>query len=166
MSKQEARPHAKALVTEAPDPDIPDVGAAVAAARPKVKQLLAEYQDDPDGDAGAIVEALMLNQLSGEPARAAEALRFHQVQDLYHALEVDSGRSATRLKRRNRHLKGELDKKDLAHAYVRHYLEQVKTAARSGREPTQAEIIEKISTAIGLRGPLVPRVETGRSRTP
>jgi len=39
------------------------------------------------------------------------------------------------------------------------YLEQVGAAALKGKEPTPEEIIKKISAAIGVSGPLIPRVE-------
>jgi hypothetical protein len=157
MSKQpnKAR-HAK---TPGAAPPEPDYAAALAAARPKVKELLAEYRADPTGDAGAIVETLMLHQVAGEPGREAELQDLQPERERHHALKNDSGRSAT-LARQNRQLRSQLVKQNNAQSYVRQYLEEVKTAARSGREPTQAEIIEKISAAIGLRGPLIPRVET------
>jgi len=159
MSKQpnEARHGAKAPAAARP---VPDYGAAVAAARPKVKELLAEYQADPTGDAAAIVETLVLSQVAGESAREAEVLHSHQERDLHHTLVNGAGRNATRLSRQNGRLKRDLARKNIAQAFVRKYLEQVGTAALQGREPTTQEIIEKISTAIGLRGPLIPRVET------
>ncbi len=130
----------------APDPDY---AAALAAARPKVKELLAEYRDDPNGDAGAIVETLMLNQVAGEPAREADMLVLHHERDLYHTLKHDSGRSATRLARQNRRLKGELAKRIDAQDHVRQYLEAVVTGAAAGKGPSPEEMIEKISTAMG-----------------
>jgi len=157
MSKHQTRHNAKTPAAAPPDPDY---GAALAAARPKVKELLAEYRADPTGDAGAIVETLMLNQVAGEPAREAEIQHLQQERDRHHALENHSRRAVT-LARQNRQLKSQLVKQHIAQAYVRQYLEEVKAAARSGKEPSQTEIIEKISTAIGLRGPLIPRVETG-----
>jgi hypothetical protein len=159
MSKHEARHDAKAAAAAAP-PD-PDYAPAVAAARPKVRELLAEYRDDPTGDAGAIVEALMLNQVAGEPAREAEVLHFHQERDRHRALENNSGRTATRLARRNRQLQRQLVKQDVAQAYVRQYLEEVRAGVVKGKDPSSEEIIKKISTAMGISGPLIPRVETG-----
>jgi hypothetical protein len=158
MSKQanQARHDAEALAAAPPDPDY---GAVLATARPKVKELLEEYRADPTGDAGAILESLVLSQVAGESAREAEVVGFQQVRDLYHTLENDSGRSATRLARQNRRLKMELAKGKTAHTNVRQYLEAVKADVRKGKEPNLEEIIEKISTAIGLRGPLIPRVE-------
>src|SRR5271165_5882084 len=141
----------------APDPDY---AAALAAARPKVKELLAEYRDDPNGDAGAIVETLMLNQVAGEPAREAEVLVLHHERDLYDTLKHDSGRSATRLARQNRRLKSQLAKSNDAQSHVRQYLEAVAAGGKS-RMPSREEIIEKISEAMGISGPLIPRVETG-----
>jgi len=160
MSKQpnEARHRGKA---RAAAPTDPDHGAALAAARPKVKELLQEYRDDPTGDAGAIVETLLLNQVAGEPAREAEMLSWHQEQNLSHTLKHDSGRAATRLARQNRRLKGELAKRIDAQTHVRQYLEAVVAGVAKGKEPSPNEIIEKVSAAIGLRGPLIPRVETG-----
>src|SRR5271157_2280616 len=151
MSKQanQARHDNKAPTAAPPDPDY---AAAVAAARPKVKELLAEYRDDPKSDAGAIVEALVLNQLAGEPAREAEVLVLHH--------EHDSGRSATRLARQNRRLKSQLAKSNDAQSHVRQYLEAVAAGGKS-RMPSREEIIEKISEAMGISGPLIPRVETG-----
>jgi len=137
----------------------PDCGAAVAAARPKVKELLAEYQADPTGDAAAIVEILMLNQLAGEPGREAEAIQ--QERGRRGTLEGDSGQSSTQLARQNRRLKRDLAKSQAVEATIRQYLEDARAAAPARKEPSQAEIIEKISAAIGLRGPLIERVETG-----
>jgi hypothetical protein len=37
----------------------------------------------------------------------------------------------------------------------------VAAAVAKGKEPSPEEIIEKISAAIGLTGPLIPRVKTG-----
>jgi C4-dicarboxylate-specific signal transduction histidine kinase len=148
---------AKAPVAAAPTPDY---GAAIVAARPKVKELLAEYRADPTGDAGTIVEALLLSQVAGAPARENEILAFQQERNLYRTLEHDSGRSATRLARQNRRLKSELAKRDDAQTHVREYLQAVARAGK-GREPTPEEIIEKVSAAIGIRGPVIPRVETG-----
>jgi len=160
MSKQpnEARHGAKARAAVPPDPDY---AGALAAARPKVKELLAEYRDDPTGDAGAIVETLMLNQVAGEPAREAEMVSLHQERDLSHTLRHDSGRAATRLARQNRRLKSELAKRIDSQTHVRQYLEAVVAGVAKGKEPSRDEIIEKISEAIGLRGPCIPRVETG-----
>ncbi len=159
MSKQanQARHDNKAPAAAPPDPDY---AAAVAAARPKVKELLAEYRDDPSGDAGAIVEALVLNQVAGEPAREAEMLHFQQERGLSHTLKHDSGRVANRLARQNRRLKSDLAKSIDAQSHVRQYLEAV-AAGGKGKMPSTEEIIEKISEAIGIRGPLIPRVETG-----
>ena len=158
MSKHpnEARHGAKAPVAAPPDPDY---GAAVAAARPKVKELLAEYRADPTGDAATIVEALVLNQVAGAPAREAEVLHSQHDRDLHYDLVSHAGRSATRLTRQNVRLKRDLARKNIAHSYVHKYLEEVGAAVLQGKEPTTQEIIEKISTAIGLRGPLIPRVE-------
>ena len=142
-------------------PPDPDYGAAVAAARPKVKELLAEYRADPTGDAGAIVETLVLSQVASAPAREAEVLPSPQEQDLHHTLVNRAGRIATRLTRQNSRLKKDLATKNLAHSYVRQYLEEVSAAALKGKEPSMQEMIEKISTAIGIRGPLIPRIETG-----
>ncbi|MGO9270238.1 MAG: hypothetical protein ACLQOO_08300 [Terriglobia bacterium] len=138
----------------------PDYGAAVAAARPKVRELLAEYQADPTGDAGSIVEILVLNQLAGEPGREAEVL-LHQERGRRGTLGSDTGQTSTQLARQNRRLKRDLAKSQAVEANVRQYLEKLAAAGPAGREPTQAEIIEKISAAIGLRGPLIERVETG-----
>ncbi|HMD96722.1 MAG TPA: hypothetical protein VKM93_05235 [Terriglobia bacterium] len=142
----------------APDPDY---AAALAAARPKVKELLAEYRDDPNGDAGAIVETLMLNQVAGEPAREADMLVLHHERDLYQTLKHDSGRSATRLARQNRRLKGEFAKRIDAQDQVRQYLEEVGTAARSGKKLSAQEVYDKISAVIGIGDVVIPRVETG-----
>jgi len=103
----------------------------------------------------------MLNQVAGEPAREAEILVLHHERDLYHTLKHDSGRSATRLARQNRRLKSELAKRIDAQTDVRQYLEAVLAGAKGKKEPSREEIIEKISAAIGLTGPCIPRVETG-----
>jgi len=157
MSKQPNEAHHEARAATPPDPDY---GAAVAAARPKVKELLEEYRADPTGDAAAIVETLVLNQVAGESAREAEVLHSQPDRDLSHTLVGDAGRSGIRLTRQNGRLKRDLARKNMAQAYVRMYLEDLGAAMRSGKEPTTQEIIEKISTAIGLRGPLIERVET------
>jgi len=160
MSKQpnNARTDPGTLVTA---PPAPDYAAAVAAARPKVKELLAEYLADPTSDAGEIVENLAVAQMAGEPAREAEVLVLYQQRDRHHTLERDLGSTAARVARQNRRLKRELAKRDAAQGHVRQYLEKVGAGRLAGKEPTPEEIIEKVSTAIGLRGPLIPRVETG-----
>jgi len=139
-----------------------DAGAAaVDVARPKVKELLAEYQADPTGEAGVIVEALVLAQMAGEPAREADVLLLHQGRDRYRILVRDAGRTATRIDRRNRRLKKALAKRTAGQTQVRQYLEEVPAAVPASQEPSTHQIIEKISVAIGLRGPLIPRVEKG-----
>ena len=159
MSKQtnEAR---NDVNTPATAPPAPDAAAAVAAARPKVKELLAEYLADPTGDAGTIVETLVLAQVAGEPAREDDVLLLHQARDRHHTLVRGAGRTATRLGRQNRRLKCALAKKTAAQDHVREYLEEAGAARAAGKEPSRNEIIEKISAAIGLRRPLIPRVET------
>ena len=160
MSKRpnESSRDAKARATAPPDPDY---AAAVAAARPKVKELLAEYQSNPTGDAAGIVEALVLSQMAGQPAREAEVVHSQQERDLCHNLVDNAGRNANRLVRQNHRLKRDLAQKNVVHAYVREYLKEVGAAILKGHEPTPQEMIEKVSAAIGLRGPLIPRVEKG-----
>jgi len=137
----------------------PDYAAAVAAARPKVKELLAEYQANPTGAAGTIVETLVLAHLAGEPAREGDVLLLHQARDRHHTLANDAGRTANRLARQNRRLKKALAKRASAQDQVCQYLEEVRAAKPAGKEPTQAEIIEKISAAIGMGDHVIPRVE-------
>ena len=157
MSKHQARNDEKARAAAPPDPDY---AGALASARPKVKELLEEYRDNPTGEAGTIVETVMINQIAGEQAREAEMLFLHQERNLSQTLKDDSGRAANRLARQNRRLKSELAKRIDAENHVRQYLEAVVAGAK-GRMPSRDEIIEKVSEAIGLTGPLIPRVETG-----
>jgi len=155
MTKQKARRDRKAPTTA-----LPDYGAEVAAARPKVQELLAEYRADPSSNAGTILETLVLNQLAGELGREAEAL-VQQERGRRQNLKDDSGRGFAALARQNRRLKRDLARKDGVQATVIQYLEQVGAAARIGREPSREQIIQTISEAIGVRGPLIERVEKG-----
>ncbi|HMD97430.1 MAG TPA: hypothetical protein VKM93_08915 [Terriglobia bacterium] len=158
MLNHEAHQNEKGPMTPRP---APDYAAAVAAARPKVKELLTEYLANPTGDAGAIVESLVLAHVAGEPAREADVLSLHIERGRYHTLSRDAGRTATRITRQNRRLKRALAKKTAGQENVRHYLEKVVAGKLAGKEPTPEEIIKKISTAMGISGPLIPRVEKG-----
>jgi hypothetical protein len=154
-NSQHEAPHETARPTD-------DYVAAVVAVRPKVKELLEEYRADPTGDAGAILETLVVNQMAGAKAREAEVLLLHQERGRHHALASDLGRAAKRLERRNRQLQRELAKREAAQNHVREYLEEMGAAIASKdkeKELTYERIIEKVSAAIGIGGPLIPRVE-------
>ena len=137
-----------------------DRAAALAAARPKVRELLAEYLAEPAGDARAILETLLLDQMAGAPAREEEVLEFHSQRDHFETVASSAERRAQRIERRNRRLKRQLDEKEAVEGQVREYLDQARAEGKAGApELTREHIIRKISEAIGIGGPLIPRVE-------
>jgi hypothetical protein len=141
----------------------PDYAAAVEAALPKVKELLVQFRLDPTGDAALILETLVLTQMANAGAQAQEAdlLLLQQERGRHTGLKQDAECTATSLTRQNRKLKAELAKKTRTETQVREYLAAAAAAARLGKQLDTNMIIKKISEAIGLGGPLIPRVEKG-----
>jgi hypothetical protein len=144
--------------------DAADYAAALEAARPKAELLLEQYREDPTGPAAELVSLVIVNHLAQEDLRPEEG-EIRVLQEERQRRQTAEQQAETlaaerrRLRRQNRKLAAARVEESLRLQSAGQQLEEARKAAAAGKMPDTMEIIERISAAIGIRGPLIPRVE-------
>jgi hypothetical protein len=134
---------------------------SVGAARPKVQELLEQMQSDPE--ARALVETFLLSQMvqEGSEQEEGELVALQRERQKREALEEGLEQmvgAQQQLESEHRRLR--VRESEVAHQQVREQIKPAGAVVAQRREPTQQEIVEKISRAIGLGGPEHFRVES------
>jgi hypothetical protein len=140
------------------------VGNFVDAARPQLHRLLEDYRENPDGDAGQIVNIMLLNQLVSTYSSVPEVdmLKLYEeerkrkeLEQRLKKFEVDKFKAETHRRRVDAEvvvMQSKVEK-------VRKELEQTRKAIQQGQRVDPMDMVRHISSAIGVGGPLEPRVE-------
>jgi len=137
-----------------PEARVPDPAPLVQAARPKVQELLEQMQSDPE--ARALVESFLLSQMVQEESQQEEGelAALQRERQKREALEEGLEQMvAAQQQLESQHRRLRVRESEVAHQQVREQTKPAGAVMAQRREPTQQEIVEKISTAIGLRGP-------------